>query len=174
MGMRNVYIGLGSNIGERECTINSAITAIEEALVETRSIKSLTISNIYQTDAWGMPEGTPSFLNCVICVETDVELELILDMLLEIEIAHGRIRNESEGYSSRTLDCDILVAGEERVMTSRLEVPHPRISSRRFVLQPLCDLEPNLQIQGTDKSVAELLKLCPVEPRVTLWDPTHT
>ena len=174
MRMRNVYIGLGSNLGERESVINSAITGIEEALVETRSIKSLTISNIHETAAWGMPDGTPSFLNCVVCVETDMELDVLLDVLLEIEIAHGRVRNESEGYSSRTLDCDILVAGEEVIMTDRLEVPHPRISSRRFVLQPLCDLEPTLHIPGTENSVSELLLLCSDEPKVTLWDPTHT
>ena len=174
MGMRNVYIGLGSNIGERENTINSAITAIEEELTETRSIKSLTISNIYETEAWDMPEGTPAFLNCVVCVETELGLDSLLDVLLEIEISHGRVRDDGERYSSRTIDCDILVAGDERVLTDRLEVPHPRISSRRFVLQPLCDLEPTLHISGTGKSVSELLKLCSDEPTVTLWDPTHT
>ena len=102
--MRNVYIGLGSNIGDRESTINSAITAVEEELVETRSIKTLTISNIYETAAWGMPEGTPSFLNCVICIETNLELNYLLDVLLNIEITHGRVRNTVEGYSSRALD----------------------------------------------------------------------
>ena len=174
MGMRNVYIGLGSNIGERESTINSAITAIEHELAETRSIKSLTISNIYETAAWGMPEGTPSFLNCVVCVETDLKLDLLLDLLLLIEKTHGRVRNESEGYSSRTLDCDILVSGDEVVASERLKVPHPKIKTRRFVLQPLCDLEPTLQIPGTESSVSELLKLCSNEPSVTLWSPTHT
>ena len=174
MRMRSVYIGLGSNIGGRESTINSAITAIEEELTETRSIKSLTISNIYETAAWGMPEGTRSFLNCVICVETDKQLEQLLDMLLEVEIKHGRIRNESEDYASRTLDCDILVAGDEVVSSEKLEVPHPRISTRRFVLQPLCDLDPNLHIPGAEKSVSELLNHCSDQPLVSLWDPTHT
>ena len=174
MRMRNVYIGLGSNIGGRESTINSAISGIEEELIETRSIKSLTISNIYETAAWGMSERTPAFLNCVICVETDKELEELLDILLEIEIAHGRVRDESYVYSSRTLDCDILVAGDEIISNDKLEVPHPRISTRRFVLQPLCDLEPTLHITGTGKSVSELLLLCSDEPQVKLWDHTHT
>ena len=174
MRMRNVYIGLGSNIGDRESTINSAITAVEEELIETRSIKTLTISNIYGTAAWGMPEGTPSFLNCVICIETNLELNYLLDVLLNIEIANGRVRNTLEGYSSRTLDCDILVAGEEIVSNERLEVPHPIISTRRFVLQPLSDLDPTLKIPGLENSVSELLINCSDEPKVTLWDPTHT
>ena len=91
MRMRNVYIGFGSNLGDREGTINSAISALEGELVEMRSIKSLTQSNIYETEAWGMPEGTPSFLNSVVCVETNLELLPLLEVLLKIEIDFGRI-----------------------------------------------------------------------------------
>ncbi len=171
--MRHVYIGLGSNIGNREKTISSAIEEIECILAETKSIKSLTISNIYETSAWKMSEDTPAFLNCVICIETNLELELLLDELLKIEVSHGRVRNEGENYSNRTLDCDILVAGDEVITSETLQVPHPRISSRRFVLQPLCDLEPNLQIPRIKKSVFELLNQCSEEPRVTKWDHTH-
>ena len=64
MKMRSVYIGLGANLGDRESSINAAISAIESELVENRAIKSLTISNIYETKPWGMEEGTPTFLNC--------------------------------------------------------------------------------------------------------------
>ena len=86
-----MYIGLGSNIGERELALNSAIAAIETELVESRNIKSLTTSNIYETEAWGMDDETPSFLNCVICVETDLDLKALLGVLLRIESSHGRI-----------------------------------------------------------------------------------
>ena len=74
MMMRNVYIGLGSNLGDRFRTINSAIADIERELVESRSIKSLTTSNIYETEALGMDDGTPPFSNCVVCVESDLKL----------------------------------------------------------------------------------------------------
>ncbi|MBM55173.1 MAG: 2-amino-4-hydroxy-6-hydroxymethyldihydropteridine diphosphokinase [Euryarchaeota archaeon] len=172
--MRNVYIGLGSNLGDRFRTINSAIADIERELVESRSIKSLTTSNIYETEAWGMDDGTPPFLNCVVCVETDLDLSKLLDVLLKVEIDHGRCRVEGEGYASRTLDCDILLAGDEVVQSERLQVPHPRISSRRFVLQPLCDLDPNLNIPYVDSTVSQLLSNCSAEPKVVQWDHTHT
>ena len=126
-----MYIGLGSNIGERELSLNSAITAIEAELVESRSIKSLTTSNIYETEAWGMDDATPAFLNCVVCIETDLDLEKLLVILLKIESSHGRNRNNKEGYSNRTLDCDILLAGDEVINNENLQVPHPRIYKRR-------------------------------------------
>ena len=169
-----MYIGLGSNIGERELAINSAIAAIEAELVESRSIKSLTTSNIYETEAWGMDDATPSFLNCVICVETDLDLKALLDVLLRIESSHGRIRKYGEGYSNRILDCDILLAGDEVINNETLQVPHPRISKRRFVLQPLCDLNPTLRIPGIENEVSELLEICSEKPKIKLWDPTHT
>ena len=174
MKMRNVYIGLGSNIGERELALNSAIAAIETELVESRNIKSLTTSNIYETEAWGMDDETPSFLNCVICVETDLDLKVLLDVLLRIESSHGRIRKYGEGYSNRTIDCDILLAGDEVINNETLQVPHPRISKRRFVLQPLCDLNPTLRIPGIEGDVSKLLEICSEEPKIKLWDPTHT
>ena len=169
-----MYIGLGSNIGERELALNSAIAAIEDELVDSRSIKSLTTSNIYETEAWGMDDETPSFLNCVICVETDLDLKALLDVLLRIESSHGRIRKYGEGYSNRTIDCDILLAGDEVINNETLQVPHPRISKRRFVLQPLCDLNPTLRIPGIEGDVSELLEICSEEPKIKLWDPTHT
>ena len=174
MRMRNVYIGLGSNIGERELVLNSAIAAIEAELVESRSIKSLTTSNIYETEAWGMDDATPAFLNCVICVETDLDLKTLLDVLLRIESSHGRMRKYGEGYSNRTIDCDILLAGDEVIKNENLQVPHPRISKRRFVLQPLYDLNPTLRIPGIENDVSGLLEICSDEPKVKLWDPTHT
>lgn len=174
MPMRNVYIGLGANLGERESTISSAIELIELELVERRKIKSLTSSGIYKTEAWGMAAGTPDFLNCVVCVETDISLVILLDILLEVEKELGRKRTESCGYENRVIDCDILVAGDEVIDGAELTVPHPRLCERRFMLQPLFDLEPNLMIPHTGKSVSELLKICSNKPEVKKWDLTHT
>ena len=158
MKMRNVYIGLGANLGDRESAIYSAISSIESELVESKAIKSLTISNIYETEPWGMEEGTPAFLNCAVCLETSIDLESLLELLLRVETDMGRTRAESERYQSRVIDCDILCAGEETVNTEKLVVPHPHLASRQFVLKPLADLDPNLLVPGLTETVKELLK----------------
>lgn len=169
MLFRNVYIGLGSNLGDREAILQEAIGELEAELVNIKSLKSLTSSYLYETEAWGMSEGTPAFLNQVLCVETDLELEQLLEILMKVEKTLGRIRSENkeEGvYHDRPIDLDILVAGNEVVDSMTLTVPHPRIGSRRFVLQPLFDLEPNLLIPGTNSSVEQLLENCPQLPEV--------
>jgi deoxyguanosine kinase len=174
MSMRNVYIGLGANLGDREKAINSAIEMIELELVERKAIKSLTCSEIYETEAWGMSPETPDFLNYVVCIETDISLELLLDILLGVERELGRKRTESNGYQNRVIDCDILVAGDEVIDGEELTVPHPRLCERRFMLQPLFDLEPNLIIHLTGKSVSELLEICANLPEVKKWVLTHS
>ena len=105
-----------------------------------------------------MEEGTPKFLNCAVCLETSIDLESLLDLLLKVETDLGRIRAEREGYQNRVIDCDILCAGEETVNTEKLVVPHPHLASRQFVLKPLADLEPNLIVPGLNQTVKELLK----------------
>jgi 2-amino-4-hydroxy-6-hydroxymethyldihydropteridine diphosphokinase len=174
MSIRNVYIGLGANLGDREKAINSAIEMIELELVERKMIKSLTCSGFYETEAWGMLPESPDFLNCVVCLETDIRLVLLLDILLEVERELGRKRTKSEGYSDRVIDCDILVAGDEVVYGAELVVPHPRLFERRFMLQPLFDLQPNLMIPLKEKSVSELLEICDNLPEVKKWALTHS
>lgn len=169
MLFRNVYIGLGSNLGDREATLSGAIDALEAELVEVKAVKSITSSPIYETEAWGMADGTPAFLNQVVCLETNLELSQILELLMGVEAKFGREREENAlagVYNSRTLDLDILVAGKEVVNNNTLKVPHPRISMRRFVLQPLADLDPTLNIPGTKGTVSELLESCPELPEV--------
>ena len=172
--MRNVYIGLGTNLGDREINIDSAVEMIELELVDRKAIKSLTCSEIYETEAWRMSPETPYFLNCVVCVETDISLELLLDILLGVERELGRKRTESDGYQNRVIDCDILVAGDEVIDGEELTVPHPRLCKRRFMLQPLFDLEPNLIIPLKEKSVSELLEICANLPEVKKWVLTHS
>lgn len=167
MLFRYVYIGLGSNLGDREAALEFAASELENDLVQMRAVKSITSSPIYETEAWGMPDGTPAFLNQVLCIDTDLELHKLLDLLMEIEARHGRTRNGAPGvYADRTLDLDILVAGNEVSDSNNLKVPHPRISSRRFVLQPLCDLDSELHIPGTNGTVFDLLSQCSRTPEV--------
>ena len=167
MLFRYVYIGVGSNLGDREAALEFAASELENDLVQMRAVKSITSSPIYETEAWGMPDGTPAFLNQVLCLDTNLELGVLLDLMMEVEARHGRMRNGESGvYADRTLDLDILVAGNEVSDSNNLKVPHPRMSSRRFVLQPLCDLDSELHIPGTNATVLDLLSLCPKTPEV--------
>ena len=113
-----------------------------------------------------MAEGTPAFLNMVVGVDTDMSLEALLCVLLDIEREHGRVRDAStEGYLNRTLDMDILCTSEgETLNIDDLAVPHPMMTSRRFVLQPLADLAPDLEVGG--QTVRMALDACPVVPEV--------
>ncbi|HIB77040.1 MAG TPA: 2-amino-4-hydroxy-6-hydroxymethyldihydropteridine diphosphokinase [Flavobacteriales bacterium] len=169
MRFRTVYIGVGSNLGDRKAILEEGIALLERELVELKSIKSLTEAPIYETQAWGMPEGTPAFLNLVVAIDTDLELEDLLRLLLEVEKGCGRKRGESKGYSDRTLDLDILLDGDTILKTLELEVPHPRMLERRFVLKPLSDLDSEMKIPGIKISVGEALEVCPKKPEVRLF-----
>jgi 2-amino-4-hydroxy-6-hydroxymethyldihydropteridine diphosphokinase len=171
MNFRTVYISLGSNLGNREARLKEGIRELEDFMVEQKAIKSITLSPIYETEAWGMKEGTPAFLNQVLALETDLTLSILLKALLEIETICGRKRevsSEENAYSSRTLDLDILLDGNTILKTKKLEVPHPRITERRFVLQPLADLDPKMLIPGKGCTVGEALENSPKKPKVRL------
>jgi 2-amino-4-hydroxy-6-hydroxymethyldihydropteridine diphosphokinase len=171
--MRAVYLGLGTNLDNREEWLDKGLARLEEGLVERRAVQSMTFSSIYETEAWGMPEGTPPFLNIVVALETDLPLPALLSLALDVETACGRIRNpQSTGYENRTLDVDVLCTSQDEHWDGPvgeghdLQVPHPRMMSRRFVLQPLCDLNPTLVVKG--QSVKEALSACGDRPAVGL------
>ena len=166
MNVRTVYLGLGTNLSDRHAWLDRGLATLEEALVARKSIQAMSMSPRYETEAWGMAEGTPSFLNMVVGVDTDMPLDELLRVLLEIEREHGRVRDASAaGYLNRTLDMDILCTSEgETLCTDELAVPHPRMMSRRFVLQPLVDLDPDLEVEGL--TVRRVLEACPSKPEV--------
>ena len=172
MLFRTIYIGIGSNLGDRESVMQAGINAIESDLVELKSIKALTISPIYETEAWGMSPETPLFLNQVIAIETDINIECLLQILINIEVNLGRTRHK-EGYSNRTIDLDILLDRDIILKTPNLIIPHPKIVERRFVLQPLSDLDPEIKIPGENCTVGEALTVCPKKPEVSKWAHTH-
>ena len=129
-------IGLGSNLGDRLATLRSAVVAIGQAgILRARS-------SVYETEALlGPSQGPqPPFLNAAVLLETGLAPETVLDELLAIERAHGRVRREKWG--ARTLDLDILWIDGMRVHTDRLTVPHPRLHERAFALRPLLDVVP--------------------------------
>jgi len=177
MNLRIVYIGIGTNLADRDDWLDRGLQSLEETLVSRRAVQRMNLSPRYETEAWGMPQGTPAFLNMVVGLETELPLPELLTIVLDIERAHGRVRNEeAEGYANRTLDMDILCTddgetweGETINGPHALQVPHPRMLQRRFVLQPLLDVAPELQVQG--QSLQAALQECAREPAVRLHRP---
>ncbi|MDN5864216.1 MAG: 2-amino-4-hydroxy-6-hydroxymethyldihydropteridine diphosphokinase [Gammaproteobacteria bacterium] len=146
--MTPAWVGLGSNLGEPASAVENAICELE-SLPETQLAAR---SRLYRTPPWG-PEQ-PDFINAVAKLETGLEAGTLLTELLAIEARHGRERRERWG--PRTLDLDLLLYGKERIVTNRLEVPHPRLAERAFVLVPLAELEPELEVPGAGKVSALL------------------
>ena len=152
MPLATAYLALGSNLGQRLDQMRSALRLLEAGGVRVRAV-----SHVYQNRAIGMVDADP-FLNAVVQMETTLEPELLLDLCLKVETQLGRVR--TAGWSPRTIDIDVLVYGEAHVETERLQVPHPRIAERDFVLQPLVDIQPDLKLFG--RTVRELLEAMPV------------
>ena len=118
--------------------------------------KSLLSSPVYETQAIGCEPGADKFLNAVLEIEYDGDPTELLEELIRIEGSLGRRRDHTRNVS-RTIDIDVLYADNLSVRNSRLQLPHPRIHERRFVLQPLSDIRPNLVLPGQTKPVREVL-----------------
>jgi 2-amino-4-hydroxy-6-hydroxymethyldihydropteridine diphosphokinase len=132
-----VFVGLGGNVGDVAATLRAAL----KQLAETPGIEVRRVSSAYRTDAVGPVEQAP-FLNAVAQLSTTLEPEPLLDRLLAVEAALGRTREVR--FGPRTCDLDLLLFGDRTINTDRLEVPHPRLSERRFALEPLAELDPGL------------------------------
>jgi 2-amino-4-hydroxy-6-hydroxymethyldihydropteridine diphosphokinase len=138
------YIGLGSNLGDREGSIRAAA-----ALIDARRL-----SAIVETEPWGN-EHQPKFLNAVAEVETELEPRQLLDQLLEVERQLGRERDGTH-WGPRAIDLDLLLHGQRTLDEPGLTVPHPYLHERLFVLEPLAELAPDAVVPGLG-TVAELL-----------------
>ncbi len=149
-----VYLLLGSNLDPRESFINKAITLISE-----RAGKVLGMSTIYQSEAWGFQSDT-RFLNQVLRIETNLTPEDLLQKTQQIEKNLGRTRVEENGYTSRTIDIDILYYDQKVMSSENLIIPHPRLHLRRFTLLPLAELAPELQHPVSHLTQQELLVRC--------------
>ena len=139
--MTLAYVGIGANLGPREKTLRRAV----ELLGRTDGVEVVGVSELRETDPVGVVDQPP-FLNGAVSVETTYSPRAVLDLLLEIERSLGRVRGERWG--PRVVDLDLLVYGNEVVDEPALRVPHPRLHERRFVLEPLKDLNPELEIPG--------------------------
>ncbi|MCX5687073.1 MAG: 2-amino-4-hydroxy-6-hydroxymethyldihydropteridine diphosphokinase [Candidatus Omnitrophica bacterium] len=127
------YIGIGSNLGDREKYIRNAI----EKLKETEGVEVKKISNIYETEPIGGPEQG-KYLNGVIEIETWLEPSDLIIKLQKIEEQLGRIRSVKN--APRTIDLDILLYGDKKINKSGLKIPHPRMNEREFVMKPLKEI----------------------------------
>jgi 2-amino-4-hydroxy-6-hydroxymethyldihydropteridine diphosphokinase len=136
------YVGLGSNLGDRERTLRAAV----DALAAEEGISVVAVSTLRDTEPVGVGEQ-PRFLNGVVSLETMLDARALLDRLLEIEQRFGRVRVPGE-HGPRTLDLDLLLYGDEEMDEPGLMVPHPRLHERRFVLEPLAELAPGLVVPG--------------------------
>jgi 2-amino-4-hydroxy-6-hydroxymethyldihydropteridine diphosphokinase len=132
------YIGLGANLGDREENIRAAIERLAE-------LGALLVSSFRETDPVGVTEQ-PRFVNVVAELETELGASALLGQLLEIERELGRDRSREQRWGPRTIDLDLLLYGDEVIDEPGLTVPHPRLAERRFVLEPLHELAPDLAL----------------------------
>jgi 2-amino-4-hydroxy-6-hydroxymethyldihydropteridine diphosphokinase len=146
--MINVFLLLGSNLGDRNLFLQQAIARIENDIAPV-----LKISSVYETQSWGKTDG-PDYLNQVILLQTDVPAQIILQKILAIELFFGRKREGKWG--SRTIDIDILFYGDEIINVEGLVVPHPELHNRRFTLAPLAEIAPQLMHPGLKKNILTL------------------
>jgi 2-amino-4-hydroxy-6-hydroxymethyldihydropteridine diphosphokinase len=147
---QKTYLLLGSNLGDRETYLNNALKLIAE---EVGKIKSR--SSIYETAAWGKMDQ-PGFLNQAVEVETSLTPLALLKTVLKIEESLGRIRDERWG--ARLIDIDIILYGSEIIkIADELQIPHPEMQNRKFVMEPLAEIAPGLIHPLLHKSVSEIL-----------------
>jgi 2-amino-4-hydroxy-6-hydroxymethyldihydropteridine diphosphokinase len=134
-------VGLGSNLGEREATLWKAL----EGLGATEGIEVVAVSSFRETDPVGVVDQ-PRFVNAAAALETSLRPRELLERLLDVERSLGRDRAVEERWGPRTLDLDLLLYGGESIDEPGLEVPHPRLAERAFVLEPLLELDPDLRL----------------------------
>ena len=152
--MATAYVALGANLGDRNATIRAAL----ERLDAVPGLSVEAVSSLSETDPVGPILDQPSFLNGAARLEAALTPRELLTALLAVEADLGRVREGPPG-GPRPIDLDLLLYGQERLEEPGLTVPHPRLHERRFVLEPLAELEPGLKVPGKGTVEALLAKL---------------
>jgi 2-amino-4-hydroxy-6-hydroxymethyldihydropteridine diphosphokinase len=134
--LTRAYIGLGSNLGDREMALRQALAGLEE-------LGAVRVSSVRETEPVGITDQ-PRFLNAVAELNTELAARDLLDRLLELERTIGRNRTKETRWGPRTIDLDLLLYGDDVIAEPGLTVPHPRLAEREFVLEPLYELAPDL------------------------------
>jgi 2-amino-4-hydroxy-6-hydroxymethyldihydropteridine diphosphokinase len=159
--MRTGYLGLGSNVGDRAAHLRAAIELLGERGVEVEAV-----SSAYETEPVGELLDQADFLNAAIRIRTELDPEELLDVCKQVEAERGRAP-DAPRHGPRPLDVDLLLLGDLELSTDRLTLPHPEVSSRRFVLAPLLELAPQLTLPDGTSLAGALAALGPgqrVEP----------
>ena len=154
---KTVYLSLGSNLGDRAANLEDAIQRLEGLGAVTAQ------SSFYETEPREM-ERQPWFLNCALALETELMPRQLLSRVLGLEQAMGRRRIQPKG--PRSIDIDILLFGGSVVDTATLTIPHPAMHERRFVLEPLVEIAPEVRHPVFKKTVCELLAALPAQSGV--------
>lgn len=157
---RSIYLCIGGNLGEREANLEEAIEFIDFNFGDV-----MGVSSIYESEPWGMTD-VPNFLNQVIHIQSELTDKELLVEITDLEEFFGRERS-SKGYVSREMDIDVLFIDQEIISTESLQVPHPRMSERRFVLEPLAEIAPEFIHPELNQSVESMLKACSDKGKVT-------
>lgn len=146
------YLGLGSNLGDRNEAILGSLQLLREAGVQIEQV-----SSFYKTEPMDAPG--PWFLNAVVSISVSLSPMGLLELCEEIEQSMGR---KTKGdLAPRIVDLDLLLYGDLCIATERLVIPHPRLAARRFVLEPLAEIAPDVEIPGLGAAAAVLLNICP-------------
>jgi len=163
-------IALGSNLGDRLENLRAGATAIGDAA----AIEVVAVSPLYETAPVGGPDGQGPYLNAAIAADTTLDAATLLALLHRIEA--GRERQRVVHWGPRTLDLDLLVYGDLVADAATLQVPHPRMHERRFVMVPVCDIAPEVVHPRLGRTMRDLLADLPVEPGdlTRLTDTWHT
>jgi len=173
MPSTHVYVGLGSNLGDRAGHLLVAVRGLLDA-----GLRVTRLSSVYETEPVGVNTVQPFFLNMVAELAFDGDAsatalpppEQLLARLLRIEYQLGRRREQL--LAPRTIDLDLLLYGDTRSDTEYLTLPHPRLHLRRFVLAPLCELAPELTHPKLNRTFTQLLDDAPCDASVRLWRAT--
>lgn len=158
----NIFVSIGSNLGNREGYLNDAIHFLE--LVD--GVRVVRVSSIYETEPLYFAQQ-PRFLNMVAELSTTLSPHELLSVTQEIEMRLNRVRVIPKG--PRTIDIDLIFYGEEIIDSDLLQVPHPNFRERKFVLEPLNEIEPDFICPGGDMSVNRLLKDCQDSSEVSFY-----
>jgi 2-amino-4-hydroxy-6-hydroxymethyldihydropteridine diphosphokinase len=149
------YLGLGSNVGDRKAHLRGAVAALDEHGAEVEAASSL-----YETEPVGEILDQPDFLNAVVRVRTGLEPVALLDLCKAIEVEQGRMLG-GQRHGPRPLDVDLLLLGDVELASERLTLPHPQVTTRRFVLEPLLELDPELALPDGTPLAGALAELGP-------------